>query len=100
MIAGLLEFGVGVAVLTFKLVPLLVAFALAFLIKSKVHAVLVVANLWLLMELAATLLQPDYDFATLFYERLAASVIQVAIGYGAVILWRRWRVGAERVTVH
>ena len=100
MIAGLLEFGAGVAVLTFKLVPLLVAFALAFLIKSKVHAVLVVANLWLLMELAATLLQPGYDFASLFLERLVASAIQVAIGYAAVILWRRWRVGAERVTVH
>jgi TRAP-type mannitol/chloroaromatic compound transport system permease large subunit len=100
MIAGLLEFGATVVVLTFKLVPLLVAFALAFLIKSKVHAVLIVANLWLFMELATTLLQPGYGFASLFYERLVASAIQVAIGHSVVTLWRYWRVGAERVTVH
>jgi TRAP-type mannitol/chloroaromatic compound transport system permease large subunit len=100
MFAGLLEFGASVMVLTFKLVPLLVAFALAFLIKSKVHAVLVVANLWLFMEIATTLLDPGYGFASLFYERLVASAVQVAIGYSAVILWRYWRVGAERVTVH
>ena len=100
MIAGLPEFGATVVVLTFKLVPLLVAFALAFLIRSKVHAVLIMANLWLFMELATTLLEPGYGFASQFYERLVASAIQVAIGYSAVILWRHWRVGAERVTVH
>jgi hypothetical protein len=100
MIAGLLEFGASVIVLTFKLVPLLVALALAFLIKSRVHAMLMVTNLWLFMELATTLLDPGYGFASLFYERLVASAIQVAIAYSAVTLWRYWRVGAERVTVH
>ena len=100
MIAGLLEFGASVIVLTFKLVPLLVALALAFLIRSRVHAVLVVANLWLFMELATTLLDPGYGFASLFYERLVASAIQVAIAYSVATLWRYWRVGAERMTVH
>ena len=100
MIAGLLEFGATVVVLTFTLVPLLVAFGLAFLIKSKLHAALIVANLWLLMELAATLLQPGYGFASLLYERLVASAFQVTIGYSAVTLLRHWRVGAESVSVH
>jgi len=100
MIAGLLEFGASVIVLTFKLVPLLVALALAFLIRSRVHAVLVVANLWLFMELATTLLDAGYGFASLFYERLVASAIQVAIAHSVATLWRYWRVGAERMTVH
>ena len=100
MIAGLLEFGAGALLLTFRPAPLLLALVLALVIRSKVHAVLVVANLWLLMELATTLLQPGYGFGSLVYERLVASALQVAIGYGAVTLWRRWRVGAERVTVH
>jgi hypothetical protein len=62
--------------------------------------VLIVANLWLFMEVATTLLDPGYGFASLLYERIVASAIQVAIGYSAVTLWRYWRVGAERVTVH
>ena len=38
--------------------------------------------------------------ASLLWPRLVASVLQVAVGYGAVILWRYWRIGSERVTVH
>jgi hypothetical protein len=29
-----------------------------------------------------------------------ASALQVALGLGCVLLWRFWRVGTERVTVH
>ena len=95
-----LEFVANVMRLTGSLGPLLVALGLAFLIRSLLHAVLIVANLWLLMELATTMLEPDYAFAGLFYERLVASALQVALAYGAVTLWRHWRVGAQRVTVH
>jgi hypothetical protein len=94
------EFGADVIALTAQLLPLLAAFGLAFLIRSKAHALLIVVNLWLFMELATTLLVPGYVFAELVWPRLVASVLQVAIGYGGVVLWRFWRIGAERVTVH
>ena len=98
--ANVLEFAADVLRLTASLGPLLVALGLAFLIRNTLHAVLIVANLWLFMELATTMLEPGYGFASLFYERLVASALQVALAYGAVTLWRHWRVGAERVTVH
>jgi hypothetical protein len=94
------EFGAEVIALTAQWLPLLAALGLAFLIHSKVHALLIVVNLWLFMEIATTLLAPGYAFAELLWPRLVASLLQVAIGYGAVILWRYWRIGAERVTVH
>ncbi len=96
----LLEFIADVLVLTANVLPLLVAVGLALLIRSRVHAVLIVVNLWLFMELATTLLDPGYEFATLLWPRLVASALQVAIAYGAVTLWRYWRVGSERMTAH
>ncbi len=96
--AKLLEFAVEVMVLTASVLPLLVAVGLALLIRSRVHAVLIVVNLWLFMELAATILDPAYHFASLLWPRLLAATLQVAIAYGAVTLWRHWRVGSERMT--
>ena len=98
--ASLFAFGADVVRLIAEPGPLLVAVALALLIRSKLHAALIVANLWLFMELATTMLEPGYGFGGLLYERLVASALQVAIAYGAVTFWRHWRVGAERVTVH
>jgi hypothetical protein len=100
MNGALLEFGAEVAVLTAQWLPLLTACGLAFLIRDALHALLIVINLWLFMELATTLLAPDYAFAALLWPRLVASALQIAIGYGGLMLWRSWRVGAERVTVH
>jgi hypothetical protein len=100
MSTDLLEFIADVLVLTANLLPLAVAVGLAFLIRSPVHALLIVVNLWLFMELATTVLDPDYEFSTLLWPRLAASALQVGIGYGAVILWRQWRIGSERMTAH
>jgi hypothetical protein len=94
------KFGAEVVALTVQWLPLLVAFGLAFLIRSPLHALLVVINLWLFMEIAASLLTPGYAFAALLWPRLVASALQVAIGYGVLQLWRHWRGGAERVTVH
>jgi hypothetical protein len=98
--ASLFVFGVEVVRLTAEPGPLLVAVALAFLIRSTLHGVLIVANLWLFMELVSTMLEPGYAFGGLLYERLVASAFQVALAYGAVTFWRHWRVGAERMTVH
>jgi hypothetical protein len=98
--AELLEFTADVLALAANLLPLLVAVGLALLIRSPIHAVLIVVNLWLFMELAATLLDPGYEFATLLWPRLLASGLQVAIAYGAVTLWRHWRINSERMTAH
>ena len=95
-----LEFGAEVIALTVQWLPLLAAVALALLIRSPLHGVLIVINLWLFMEIATTLLAPGYAFATLLGPRLVASALQVALGYGVLQLWRHWRGGAERVTVH
>jgi hypothetical protein len=96
--AKLLEFAADVVVLTANPLPLLVAVGLALLIRNRVHALLIVVNLWLFMELAATLLDPSYQFASLLWPRLMAAALQVAIAYGAVTLWRQWRIGSERMT--
>ncbi len=96
----LLEFTAEVLVLTVNVLPVLVAVGLALLIRSRVHAVLIVVNLWLFMEVAATMLDPAYHFASLLWPRLVAAALQVAIAYGAVTLWRYWRVGSERMTAH
>jgi len=98
--AKLLEFGADVVVLTADVVPLLLALALATLIKGKTHAVLVVINLWLFMELAVTLLDPGYRFGSLVTARLLATVIQVGLACGAIAAWRSWRFYSARVTVH
>ena len=86
--------------LTFQWLPLLVAFGLALLIRSPIHAVLIVVNLWLFMEIATTLFQPGYVFADLLAPRLLASALQVALGFAGVMMWRYWRVRSERVTAH
>jgi hypothetical protein len=97
---ALLEFVADVLVMTANVLTLPLAAGLALLIRSRVHAVLIVVNLWLFMELAATILVPAYHFASLLWPRLVASALQVAIAYGALTLWRHWRVGSERMTVH
>jgi hypothetical protein len=87
-------------VVALRLLPLLLGLGLAWLIQGKLHALLIVINLWLFTEIMATLFEPGYVFATLLGPRLVASALQVALGFGFVLLWRFWRVGTERVTVH
>jgi hypothetical protein len=94
------KFGAEVVALTVQWLPLLVAFGLAFLIRSPLHALLVVINLWLFMEIATTLLVPGYAFAAQLWPRLVASALQVALGWSGLMLWRHWRIGAERVTAN
>lgn len=100
MAAGVLEFAADALVLSGNLVAWLAAVALARLIRSRVHALLIVVNLWLFMELATTLVDPDYRFASLLWPRLIACTLQVAIAYAALTWWRHWRVGSESVSVH
>jgi hypothetical protein len=93
-------FGADLLRLTVDLLPLLLAFPLARLVRSPIHAALVVMNLWLFMELLTSLVDPGYRFGALLLPRLLASGLQIAIACGAVILWRHWRGRSESVTVH
>jgi hypothetical protein len=79
---------------------LLLAVALARLARSAAHAALVILNLCLFMELLTTLVDPGYRFSDLLPARLVASGLQIGIGLATLVLWRRWRAGAESVTVH
>jgi hypothetical protein len=93
-------FGADVLRLTVDLLPLLLAVALARLARSAAHAALVILNLSLFMELLTTLVDPGYRFSDLLPARLVASGLQIGIGLATLVLWRRWRAGAESVTVH
>jgi hypothetical protein len=92
--------GADVLRLTVDLLPLLLAVALARLARGPTHAALVILNLGLFMELLTTLVDASYRFGDLLLARLIASGLQIGIGFGAIVLWRRWRAGAESVTVH
>jgi len=93
-------FGAKVLSLTVDLLPLLLALPLARLVRSPVHAALVVMNLWLFMELLTSLVDPGYRFGALLLPRLLASGLQIGIACGALVLWRQWRTWSESVTVH
>ena len=93
-------FGADVLRLTVDLLPLLLAFPLARLVQSPVHAALVVTDLWLFMELLTSLVDPGYRFGALLLPRLLASGLQIGIACGALVLWRQWRVWSGSVTVH
>ena len=93
-------FGADVLVLTFDLLPLLLALLLIRLLHSPAHAALVVLDLWLFMELLTTLLDPGYRFGLLLLPRLVASGLQIGLACAALHLWRQWRYRTESVTVH
>ena len=93
-------FGADVLRLTLDILPLLLALPLARLARSPAHAALLIADLWLFMELLTTLVDPGYRFGALLLPRLVASGLQLGIAYGVLLLWRFWRFGSERVTVH
>jgi hypothetical protein len=93
-------FGADVIRLTIDLLPLMLAFPLVRLVLSPTHAALVIIDLWLFMELLTSLVDPGYRFGDMMPARLVASALQIAIAFGAAILWRHWRDRSESVTVH
>ena len=62
MTTELLQFAIRGVDLTAAVAPLGLAIVLGLLIRTKVQALLVVLNLWLFAELAATLLEPGYEY--------------------------------------
>lgn len=85
---------------TVQILPLLLALALAPLIKGRLQTALVLIDLWLLAELLATLTDPSYRFGSLLIERLVASGLQLTIAYGTLMCWRQWRLGSASVSAH
>lgn len=83
-----------------KPLPLLLALAMAPLVGGRLQTVLLLIDLWLLTELLAALVEPEYQFGTLLLERLIASGLQLAIAYGALLCWRHWRLGSTSVSAH
>lgn len=98
-IASLIAFATAIVATTLQFLPLLLALALAPLIKGKLQTALVLIDLWLVAELLATL-DPGYRFGTLLVERLVASGLQLTIAYGALMCWRYRRVGSASVSAH
>jgi hypothetical protein len=94
------DFAMDVLRLTIDLLPLLLALSLARLVRSAVHAALLVLNLWLFMELLTTLVDPGYRFGDLLLARLIASGLHIGIGVAMLLLWRQWRAWTGSVTVH
>ena len=100
MTEGVIGFSVEAGGLVLQPLPLLLAFLLALLIRGWPHGALCVLNLWLLSELAASLLEPGYRFGVLMAERLLASALQIAIAFALLTLWRYWRTATSSVTAH
>ena len=100
MVSTPLEFVPEVATLTTNGLSVLLALMLVRLIESKTHAVLVVINLWLLMEIVAVMIDPTYRFASLWWERLAAVAVQVALVYWMVVWRREKRLDSRSIAAH
>jgi hypothetical protein len=83
------EFGVTVVDLTTDLVPFLVALLLASLVRNRIDGALAVINLCLLMELVATIANPDYRFISLIAPRLLACLLQMFLACYLVAYWRQ-----------
>ncbi len=94
------EFGVTVVDLTTDLVPFLVALFLASLVRNRIDGSLAVVNLCLLMELVATIANPDYRFISLIAPRLLACVFQMIAACFLVTLWRQRQKRLRSMSAH
>ena len=94
------EFGVTVVDLTTDLVPFLVALFLASLVRNRMDGALAVVNLCLLMELIATIANPDYRFISLIAPRLLACSLQMSGAYYLVSWWRQRQKRLRSMAAH
>ena len=88
------EFAITVVDLTTDVVPFLVALLLASLVRNRLDGALAAINLCLLMELVATIANPDYRFISLIAPRLLACILQMI---GACFLMAYWRQRQKRL---
>ena len=94
------EFGATVVDLTTDLVPFLVALFLASLVRNRIDGSLAVINLCLLMELVATIANPDYRFVSLIAPRLIACIFQITAAYLLVSFWRERQKRLRSMAAH
>ena len=97
MVEDWLGFLGDIGQLSADLFALLLALGLALLIRSRLHALVAVADLWLLMEILTTVTDPDYRFGALLLPRLFASAAQVTLACAAVRFWRHRRMATASV---
>lgn len=94
------EFGVTVVDLTTDLVPFLFALFLGSLVRNRIDGSLAVVNLCLLMELVATIANPDYRFISLIAPRLLACVFQMFAACFVVSCWRQRQKRLRSMAAH
>lgn len=95
-----LAFGLTVFDLTTDLVPFLAALGFAFLVRNRMDLALAVVNLCLLMELVATIANPDYGFIDLMAPRLIACIFQMIAACYLVSLWRQRQKRLRSIAAH
>ena len=93
-------FSLTVFDLATDLVPFLFALGFAALVRNRVDLMLAVANLCLLMELVATIANPDYRFMDLMAPRLIACILQMVAACYVVALWRQRQRRLRSIAAH
>ncbi len=94
------EFGMTVVDLATDLVPFLAALALASLVRNRFDVGLAIVNLSLLMELVATIANPDYRFIALLAPRLLACTLQMIAACAVMALWRERQRRLRSIAAH
>ncbi|MGI9437145.1 MAG: hypothetical protein ACR2Q4_20320 [Geminicoccaceae bacterium] len=94
------DFGLTVVDLTTDLVPFLGALVLASLVRNRLEGALAVINLCLLMELVATIANPDYRFISLIAPRLIACTFQIIAACWLAARWRQRQRRLRSIAAH
>ncbi len=94
------EFAITVVDLATDFVPFLLALFLVSLVRNRRDGLLAVLNLCLLMELVATIANPDYRFISLIAPRLIACIFQMIAAYFMVAYWRQRQKRLRSMVAH
>ncbi|MDH3663207.1 MAG: hypothetical protein OEU92_24840 [Alphaproteobacteria bacterium] len=86
--------------LSTDVVPFLAALCFASLVRTRTDLMLAIANLCLLMELVATIANPDYHFIDLMAPRLIACILQMIAACYIVALWRQRQRRLRSIAAH
>ncbi|MEM9443185.1 MAG: hypothetical protein AAGA73_22320 [Pseudomonadota bacterium] len=86
--------------LTTDLVPFIAALGFASLVRTRMDLVLATCNLWLLMELVATIASPEYRFIDLMAPRLIACILQMIAACYLMSLWRQRQKRPRSIAAH
>lgn len=93
-------FALTVFDLTTDLIPFLSALAFASLVRNRLDMILAVINLCLLMELVATIADPNYRFIDLLAPRLVACCLQMVAARYVVAIWRQRQRRLRSIAAH